>query len=206
MSHLPLITRLQILLLPLILLVGFPHRLHAHRPVFTDHAATGPKKAIPLTEPHVSQVVYREITDKSPQIWLGFDVPEDFELYIQIGVPVIDRLKKFRPAMAVVGPGLPREDVPFKIPEDTGTKPFPTKQVSKPRFFNEHFTGTQSWILRTETISLKEPGRYYLVAYSPDKHTGKLWLSIGKKESFKEEHWKQFPTWRKLIREFHEVK
>ena len=205
MSHLPLITRLQILLLPLILLIGFPHRLHAHRPVFTDHAATGSKKAIPLTEPHVSQVVYREITDKSPQIWLGFDVPEDFELYIQVGVPVIDRLKKFRPAMAVVGPGLPREGVPFKTPEDTGTRVFLTKKVSKPRFFNEHFTGTQSWILRSETVLLKEPGRYYLVAYSPNKQTGKLWLSIGKKESFKAEHREQFPTWRKLIREFHEV-
>jgi len=187
-------------------LIGFPQRLHAHRPVFTEDAATDPETAIPLTEPAISQVVYREITEKSPQIWLGFDVPENFELYIQVGVPVIDRLKEFRPAMAVVGPGLPSEEVPFEIPEGTGTKVFPTKEVSKPRFFNEHFTGTQSWILRSETVSLKKPGRYYLVAYSPDKQTGKLWLSIGKKESFKAEHWEQFPTWRKLIREFHEVK
>jgi hypothetical protein len=206
MSHLPRTARLQSVLLPLLALAWFPQQLHAHRPVFTKDAATSSATAIPLTEPHISQVVYREITEKSSEIWLSFDVPEDFELYIQIGVPVIDRLKKFRPAMVVIGPGLDSETVPFEIPKATGTKVFTTTEVSKPRFFNEHFTGTQSWILRTETVPLPKPGRYYLVAYSPDKQTGKLWLSIGKKESFKAEHWQQFPTWRKLIRKFHEVK
>ena len=206
MSHPPHTVRLPLLLLALILLIGSSQPLYAHRPVFTDDAATSPDTAIPLTEPHISQVVYREITEKTPQIWLTFEVPKDFELYIQVGVPVIDRLEKFRPAMAVVGPGLPSEKVPFEIPESTGAKVFATKEVAKPRFFNEHFTGTQSWILRSETIPLKEPGRYYLVAYSPDKQKGKLWLSIGKQESFTAEDWKQFPTWRKLIREFHEVK
>ncbi|NLS96827.1 MAG: hypothetical protein GXX96_32225 [Planctomycetaceae bacterium] len=206
MSHLPSTFRLPLLLLPLILLIGSSQPLYAHRPVFTEDAAKSPDTAIPLTEPHVSQVVYREITDKAPQIWLTFDVPEDFELYIQLGVPVIDRLEKSRPAMAVVGPGLPSEKVPFEIPESTGAKIFTTKEVEKPRFFNEHFTSTQSWILRSETIPLKEPGRYYLVAYSPDKQNGKFWLSIGKQESFKAEHWKQFPTWQKLIHKFHELK
>jgi hypothetical protein len=198
--------RLPLLLFPLILLIGFSQPLYAHRPVLTEDAATNPDTAIPLTEPHISQVVYREITEKTPQIWLTFEVPENFELYIQVGVPVIDRLEKFRPAMAVVGPGLPGEEVPFDIPESTGTRVFTTNEVAKPRFFNEHFTGTQSWILRSETISLKKPGRYYLVAYSPDKKKGKLWLSIGKQESFTAEDWKHFPTWRKLIREFHELK
>ena len=206
MSRLPRHARLQSVLLPLLALVWFPQQVHAHRPVFTEDAATNSATAIRLTEPHISQVVFREIWEKSPEIWLSFEVPEGFELYIQIGVPVIDRLKKFRPTMVVIGPGLDRETVPFEIPKATGNKVFTTSEVSKPRFFNEHFTGTQSWILRTETVPLPKPGRYYVVAFSPDKQTGKLWLSIGKKESFKAEHWKQFPTWRKLIRKFHEVK
>jgi len=206
MSHPHHTGRLPLLLLALIPLIWSSKPVYAHRPVFTDDAATSPDTAIPLTEPHISQVVYREITDKTPQIWLTFEVPENFELYIQVGVPVIDRLETFRPAMALVGPGLPSEEVPFEMPKSTEAKVFTTKDVAKPRFFNEHFTGTQSWILRSETIPLKKPGRYYLVAYSPNKQKGKLWLSIGKQESFKDEHWKQFPTWRKLIREFHEIK
>ena len=206
MLHLLQTARMRFLLLPLPLLVWFPEQVHAHRPVFTKDAATGPDTAILLTEPHISQVVYRAITEQSSEIWLSIEVPKGFELYIQIGVPAIDRLEKFRPAMAVVGPGLASADVPFDTPKAAGSKVFTTKEASKPRFFHEHFTGTKSWILRSETVPLPQPGRYYLVAYSPDKQTGKLWLSIGRKESFKAEHWLQFPTWRKLIRKFHEVK
>jgi len=176
----------------------------AHRPVFTDDAATGPGTAVPMGGPEVSQVVYREITEDSPQVWLRFDVPEDFQLYVQIGVPVLERLKDFRPAMVVVGPGLPTENPPFALPEGMGAKVLGTADVEKPRLFHEHFTGTDSWILRSATVDLPDSGRYYLVAYSPEGKTGKLWLSIGRKERFTADDWKQFPAWRKRIRAFHE--
>jgi len=173
MSLLRRILRLGVLLSPVIAVMCFPGAACAHRPVFAKDAAKDPKTAILLTEPQVSQVVYREITDKAHQIWLGFSVPKDFELYIQIGVPVMDHLKKFRPSMVLVGPGLPKKDAPLSIFKGTGARVFTTTQVKKPRFFHEHFTGTDSWILRSETIPLSDPGRYYLVAFSPDKQTGK---------------------------------
>ncbi len=190
------------------ILIGMscPQRLLAHRPIFTEDAATSAETAIQMTDPDISQVVYREIGEKKPQVWLTFTVPKDFELFIQIGVPVVDRLKDFRPAMVVVGPGLPEEDAPFALPKDTGAKIFSTGEVEKPRFFHEHFTNTDSWILRSETVRLTNPGRYYLVACSPQGQTGKLWLSLGKKESFSLDDLKQFPTWAKRIQEFHEVK
>jgi hypothetical protein len=183
-----------------------PQRLQAHRPIFSDDAATSAGSAIPMVDPDVSQVVYREVTGKSPQVWLTFTVPQDFNLFIQIGVPVIDRLKDFRPAMVVVGPGLPEKDAPFKLPKGMGARVFSTKDVEKPRFFHEHFTSTDSWILRSETVRLTKPGRYYLVAFSPQKQTGKLWLSIGKKESFSVVDFMKFPNWTKRIQGFHEVK
>ena len=178
---------------------------NAHRPIFTEDKATGPDTAIPIKDPQISQVVYREITKDSSQVWLAFEVPKDFKLFVQIGVPAIDRLKDFRPAMAIVGPGLPDNDPPFTLPKDAGAKVLLTKEVAKPRFFHEHFTNTDSWILRGETVVLPKAGRYYLVGYSPDKQTGKLWLSVGKKESFSLEDLKDFPTWTKKIQAFHEV-
>ena len=205
MSRVPIGLRECVCLVSLGALVWCPQQLHAHRPVFTKDAAKSPHTAITLTEPQVSQVVYREITDKSPQIWLGFSVPEDFELYVQIGIPVLDRQKEFRPAMALVGPGLPDKDAPFAIPKGMGVRVLATTRVPKPRLFHEHFTGTDSWILRSETLPLSKPGRYYLVAFSPDHQKGKLWLSIGRKESFSAEDRERFPTWRKMIRAFHEV-
>ena len=183
-----------------------PQRLLAHRPVFTGDAATSAVTAIPLADPDISQVVYREITQKTPQVWLTFTVPKDFDLFIQIGVPVIDRLKDFRPAMVVVGPGLPENDPPFELPEGMGAKVFSTKEVEKPRFFHEPFTNTDSWILRSEIVGLTSPGRYYLVAFSSQHQIGKLWLSVGKKESFSLDDFSQFPIWAQRVQDFHEAK
>jgi enterochelin esterase-like enzyme len=177
----------------------------AHRPIFSDKAATDPNTAILISQPAISQVIYREITEEAKQVWLAFNAEEGFELFIQIGIPVLDRLKDFRPAMLVVGPGLPEENPPFKLPEGTGAKNFSTNNIKEPRFFHEHFTGTDSWILRTETVLLPKSGRYYAVAYVPSGKYGKLWLSIGRKESFGLAEWAQFADWKKKIRKFHEV-
>ena len=136
----------------------------AHRPIFSDKAATDPNTAILISQPAISQVIYREITEESKQVWLTFDVNEGFELFIQIGVPVLDRLKEFRPAILVVGPCLPEDDLPFRLPEGTGAKVFPTDTIEEPRFFHEHFTGTDSWILRSDTVEITKSGRYYVVA------------------------------------------
>lgn len=186
--------------------VSCPQKLLGHHPIFTDDAATSSETAIAVKDPQISQVVYREINKESPQAWISFTVPENFKLFIQIGVPVIDRLKDFRPAMVVIGPGLPDQDSPFEIPKDMGAKVFTTVEVEKPRFFHEHFTNTDSWILRSETIALSKAGRYYLVGYSPQGRAGKLWLSLGRKESFSFENLLEFPTWTEKIQSFHEVK
>lgn len=177
----------------------------AHRPIFSDKATTDPNSAILISQPAISQVIYREITEEAKQVWLAFDAEEGFGLFIQIGIPVLDRLKDFRPAMLVVGPGLPDKNPPFKLPERTGVKNFPTNSIKEPRFFHEHFTGTDSWILRTETVVLPKSGRYYAVAYVPSGKYGKLWLSIGRKESFGLAEWAKFGGWKRKIRAFHEV-
>lgn len=178
---------------------------HAHRPIFSDQAATDPNTAVLIAQPAISQVIYREITDEAKQIWIAFDANEGFELFIQIGVPVLDRLKDFRPAMLIVGPGLPDESPPFTLPEGTGATAFSTTDIKEPRFFHEHFTGTGSWILRSETVALPKSGRYYVVAYVPSGENGKLWLSVGQQESFGVAEWSQFKEWKKKIRKFHEV-
>jgi hypothetical protein len=177
----------------------------AHRPIFTDDAAAGPETAIQVRDPRISQVVYREITKESPQVWLAFTVPEDFQLFVQIGVPVIDRLEGFRPAIVVVGAGLPHGDPPFKLPEGAGAVVLKTGDVQKPRRFHEPFTNTDSWILRSETVALPKAGRCFLVACSPDGQFGKLWLSVGRKESFTLKDLKEFPAWTRKIRAFHEM-
>ncbi len=194
----------HILVISALLLVPFSVA-YAHRPIFSEKAATDPHSAVFIAQPAISQVIYREITDTAKQIWLALDAHEGFKLFIQIGVPVLDHLKDFRPAMTVIGPGLPEDDLPFALPEGWGAKVFSTADVKEPRFFHEHFTGTDSWILLSETVVLPSSGRYYGVAYVPSGENGKLWLSVGQKESFGLADWLQFGEWKKRIREFHEV-
>ena len=206
MWHSHSLIKFGIIMFIFIIIALSPKLLFAHHPIFTDDKATGPETAIQIKNPHISQVVYREITNDLPQIWLSFEAPKDFKLFVQIGVPVIDRLKDYRPAMVVVGPGLPEQDSPFILPENTGASVFTTKKIEKPRFFHEPFTNTDSWILRSETITLHNAGRYYLVGFSPANELGKLWLSIGQTESFNLNDFKDFPTWTEKIQAFHEVK
>jgi len=181
------------------------HMAHAHRPIFSEKAATDPNTAVLINQPNISQVIYREITEDARQVWLAFDVNEGFELFIQIGVPVLRHLRNFRPAMLVIGPDLPKNTLETDLPRETGAKCFPTDSIEEPKFFHEHFTGTDSWILRSENLILPESGRYYVVAYVPSKQKGKLWLSIGRKEVFGLKEWAQFGKWKKRIRKFHEV-
>jgi hypothetical protein len=75
----------------------------AHKPIFSSTAATDPNTAIALLDPNVSQVVYR-VLSKTGQVWTTFTAPAHFNLFIQMGTPVIERQKHFRPSVAVLGP------------------------------------------------------------------------------------------------------
>ena len=186
----------------ILLLVLLCSGARAHRPIFSEKAATSPGTAVWIAQPSVSQVIYREITEAAPQVWLALDAQEGSELFVQIGVPALPRLKDFRPAMKLVGPAPSDSN---DLPPGTEEKHFRTDHVKEPRFFHEHFTGTDSWILRSETVTVAKSGRYYVVAYAPSGQTGKLWLSIGKQEVFGAADLAQFGTWKKAIRNFHEV-
>jgi hypothetical protein len=102
------------------------------------------------------------------------------------------------------GPGLNDPNVPFSIPQGMGATRFDT-HAAKPHFFHEPFTGTDSWILATQTVTLPNGGRFYVVAFDPNQQSGKLWIAIGKKEKFGLTDWLGFGRIKKLVRQFHEV-
>ena len=83
----------------------------AHRPIFSDLAANDPNTAILVDRPVVSQVIYRPLDADHRQVWLAFEARAGFDLFIELVVSVLDRLKNYRPSMAVVGLGLEQADV-----------------------------------------------------------------------------------------------
>jgi uncharacterized surface protein with fasciclin (FAS1) repeats len=95
--------------------------------------------------------------------------------------------------------------LPFALPEGTGGILLKTDDVVEPQVFHEPFTGTDSWILRSKTLPLTEAGKYYIVAFAPQKEYGKLWLAVGRRESFGVGDLLKFGSWKARIRQFHEV-
>jgi hypothetical protein len=177
----------------------------AHKPFFSYGHAPDPEHALVIRDIDLSQVVYARLTDAAPQCWLAFDAREGQTLTLQLGVPRIDRFRGLRPAMAVLGPGLPHVQLPFAAPQGLGGVVVGTADVREPRRFYEPFTGTRSWILRRVEIRAADAGRHYVVLYSPAIGDAKVWLAIGTRETLGLGDWLRLPIWIARVRGFHEV-
>jgi len=136
----------------------WPVVLWAHVPIFPDGSGTGPDSAVQIDDVTISQVVYGELTTASPQLWLTFSTSERM-LKLQLGIPKLDRLAEFRPALAVLGPGLPDMTLPFSTPAGLGGVLFTSDAVDAPESFHEPFTGTDSWILKEVSLALPQAGQ-----------------------------------------------
>ncbi len=176
----------------------------AHRPILSDGSARDAATALHVADPGLSQVVYHEVTRESPQLWLAFDLDAGQSLYFQLGVPVIERLADYRPALALIGPGLPVTDLPLAVPEGLGAQQFAV-DPAEIREFYEPFSGTSSWILMTHTVPIATAGRYYLAAYDPAGQPGKLWVAVGRREEFGLNDILTLPEILARVREFHET-
>jgi hypothetical protein len=198
-------------------------QIYGHRPIEADQAPDRPGRALFIEHPDYSQVYYGALEAERPQVWFRFEGRENQELYISLGVPVIERLEGYRPRVALIGPGIgdPASGaggLPFELPdrlpgEEAGSPPA-SRGVEvytgrgAPRYFHEHFTGTDSWIHIEVTRRLPRSGTYYLVAYTPanPQPGDKLWLSVGTKERFKLADLFTFSRWKRQIRAFHELR
>ena len=177
----------------------------AHKPTFGEGRYGAPDRAYAVEDIDHSIVVYQEITCDERQLWLRFSAPEAGKgLFVQLGVPTIDRLERYRPTLAVIAPGLPspQRQLLFAIPAGMGVEVLSAETA---RAFHEPFTGTDSWILVERTLTLSSAGSGYIVAWDPDARPGKLWVAVGKKEAFGLADLFRFFSWRSQAQAFHEV-
>jgi hypothetical protein len=182
-----------------------------HRPIEAEEKPNHYDRALRIDRPEVSQVYYGALDVEQPEVWFFFEAKENQELYFSAGVPFIDRLKNYRPEVALIGPGLNSSgfapgELPLEVPIQLGGEIYPSQ--GEPRFFHEHVTGTESWIHIEVTRTLPRSGTYYLVAYTPTdpKPGDKLWLTVGTKERFKLRDLFTLRRWKRDIREFHELR
>lgn len=187
-------------------LVALSLSASAHKPTFSDDFG-GPDRAFQVADPDVSIVVYQDITCEIDQLWMTLDAEPGYAVYVQLGVPVIERLEGYRPSVALLAPGLdaPDEDLPFDVPEGMGALVFHSDDVDVPDEFYEPFTQTESWVVVEETVELPEGGPAWLVAWDPAGWTGKLWLATGTIEDFSDVETTDFLYWSEAVNEYHET-
>ena len=187
----------------LLALVAVP--VQAHKLIAEDSSPNSWSSPVSIADPQVSQVYYCALEATRRQLWFRFTGKAGDRIWIQVGVPLLERLRGLRPCAAVVGPGLPAADLGFELPADYGAVVLETPQT--PRSFDEPFTGTSSWIWIEREYVLPSSGTWYIVAFSdlPASNRDKLWLAIGTKERFGLGDLVRFGAIRRFVRKFHEV-
>ena len=185
------------------LLVALPSA-DAHKPSYAnDH--TGPDNAFEVIDPEISIALYAEMTCTEDALWLHMDTEGLDEVWLELGVPVLDRLENYRPSLAIVAEGFPDAEVPFDLPDGMGAMVIATDDVDTPIDFFEPFTQTDSWILFRDWFDVPRDSDVYLVAYNPAQFTGKLWVAVGLTEDFSDVDVSQFSEWMEKTQAFHEV-
>ena len=176
----------------------------AHKPSYSSGEYSSPDSAFWVADPEVSIVLYHEVSCERPQLWMQLWLDPTQPLYLQLGVPVIDRLANYRPSIAVLGPGLPEIELPFAVPDGLGGILLETDDVEQPGDFYEPFSQTDSWILFEDTLDMPEAGLGYIVAWDPQDTTGKLWVAVGTREEFGSDDFDNMADWLNQTAAFHE--
>ena len=158
----------------------------AHFPYIVE-TETSLSDPIIIDNIQISQVWYFTHDKPTSDIWLKFTIEDPDQLFVQIGVPVLDKLENYNPTLEIyheheISQTNPHEhnifttnfDKPSEICTSSSTRTVPC-------VFHESFTDTYSWILAEDRIQL-EPGTYYLHGKSDRK--GTMWIAVGEIEDF----------------------
>lgn len=187
-----------------VLTILFAGGAWAHNYVADDGSHTSAGTALYLRDITLSQVLYHDVSPDTAQLWITFDGKAGDLFYFQLGVPCLTRLENYRPALSLVGPGLGDVKPPIAIPAGLGAQVH-TSDAITPTFFDEPFTGTQSWIMFEKEVALPQDGRYYLAAWDPEGQPGKLWVAVGRREAFTFKDIITLYQVQHKVRVFHEV-
>ena len=191
----------RFLLAPVLLMAGLP--AWAHKPSYSEGQYNNAASAWTIQDPDVSIVLYHPVDCSSQVVWLRYEVPESREIFVQLGVPKIDRLSDYEPQLAFVHTqGEAPTNVPFTPPEGYGVTPLALDD-ERQEFF-EPFTQTESWILVERKVRVPA-GVGYVAAWHPEGRTGKLWVAVGDVEDFGEQDWADIDSWYYNTRYFHEL-
>ncbi len=207
-----------------LMMIGVAAVAHAH-----NYLPQTPGQEVTLIpDISVSRAAYRELRSVDQVDIYEFHAAKGQSIYIQMTVPLIDRLSGFAPAFVLlstdegavsfVSPAVekgslvdpPHEIVDKVLPHAAGSREEPPLLAveydgSAPLVFDEPFTGTRYWIRQTLTVKAPRDGTYRIGVYSPGGAAGKYVLAPGRAEKFTLADILAFGKVKKEVREFCEA-
>jgi len=178
---------------------------YGHKPDLDEGKHDRWEDALVLEDTSVSRVFYEKLTPESSEFWLTFNAEAGERVFLQLGVPFVERLGESTPSIAVVGPRGPIVETPFDLPPGTGAWIYQGRTSGESVIFHEPITDTRSWILFEATHRILQGGQHYIVAYHPVGDPDKLWVAVGTREVFGLSDIVKLPKWILEVRRFHEV-
>ena len=195
-------------LLAIVLILFNSAASSAHQTVFVDSLAPGPDKALAFDQPDVDRIFYTNLNAPGKIDFYTFQANAGLAFKAKILIPRTDPNSKFRPALALFGPGLPQPDsselysVPFNLPLNNGLVTSVADKAQDDKSdgvlyskYDESYTQANFWEGQTLLRQLPQSGTYYLVVFSPNNQTGKYALEVGDRDATGLKETLAFPVW-----------
>jgi hypothetical protein len=166
----------------------------AHAPIAIDGGPTDINTAHFVDDVDHSEVIYHHAAEGNSEFWIEFAPPANTPLFMELGVPKLERFANLRPGVALLTPaehadaftsgqGLSQASAPFDIPDGYVAILYDTVNET-PFEHDEMFTGTLSWKFPHIEETIPAETTYYLVGYIPSGDDGKFWMALGVEERY----------------------
>jgi len=166
------------------ILFGIPAAALAHLPVFKSGGNENFSKAQKIFRPETAQMIFGKLQAGKTDFY-KFKIAGPFNLHVQLLTPKSKKYADFRPALAILGPGLDKTEdyVPFLIEEGLGALVLYDKQQAARETFFDYGTLTRYFKGEEVRHYLTEPGDYWLAVFNLENQPGAYAIRISDKEN-----------------------
>ena len=161
----------------LLIALSFIASAAAHKPSFANNYFT-PDSAFTVIDPDISIVLYAEMTCEQ-ELWMEMFGRRDLD---RVGSTHAGPARGL-PAFHCSGCPGPARSRATSIPEGMGATIISTDDVTKPQYFYEPFTQTESWILYQGWLEVPTNEQVFLV-HGIQIPSPKLWLPLERPRIF----------------------
>lgn len=163
-----------------------PDAALAHLPVFKAGENENFSRAQEIFRPETAQMIFGKLQAGKTDFY-KFKIAGPFNLHIQLLTPKSKKYADFRPALAILGPGLDETEdyVPFLIEEGLGAIVLYDKQQAARETFFDYETLTRYFKGEEIRHYLTESGDYWLAVFNLENQPGAYAIRISDKENLR---------------------